>query len=67
MDEGRVLHTIGRYLEAGDAFKEVRDRAEQAIRQYRDAEALRTLVDKAAEDLGKAREACRIEKQPVCP
>jgi len=67
MDEGRVLHTIGRYLEAGESFKEVRSRAEQALGQYRDAEALRTWVDKAVEELEKARQACRIEKQPVCP
>lgn len=67
MDEGSVLHRIGQYFDAGEAFKEVRSRAEEAFGQYRDAEALRTLAIKAVEELAKARQACELEKQPVCP
>jgi serine/threonine protein kinase len=67
MDQGRVLHGIGRYVEAGEAFKEVRSSAEEAFGQYRDAEVLRTLAATAVEELEKARQACEWEKQPVCP
>jgi serine/threonine protein kinase len=68
LERGRILHTIGQYMDAGDVFKEVRRRAlSLAEDNYRNSSVLRSRATKAEEDLERARQACRFEDQPNCP
>ncbi len=67
MEEGRVLHNIGRYWQAADIFKEVQRTATEGRPLYRNGSVLRALADRAQEELEKARRACQLENHPDCP
>ncbi len=67
IEQGELLHEMGRYQDAVDAYRDVELRAGEAIASYRDAEAFETLLEKARTGIENARKACKILGLPNCP
>ncbi|HSG82262.1 MAG TPA: protein kinase [Gemmatimonadota bacterium] len=67
MEQGRVLHDLGRYVEAVEIYREVMTRAGDAVAKFRNASAFRALQQEAEEAIRAAKSACRYEAQPNCP
>jgi hypothetical protein len=67
LQQGQVLHEMGRYVEAVDAFNEAELRAEGEVGRYRDAATLRSIAATARDRIEKARTACKLERQRDCP
>jgi hypothetical protein len=65
--EGEKLHEFGRYVEATHSFRDAYDKAGAGLVTYHDAGVLRTIVAQADEGIRKARLACGMEQQTVCP
>ena len=67
MQQGRVFYEMGLYVDAVAAFREVESRANDAVRDYRGAGALRTVAADAKKAIEDSRQACVLEGQPDCP
>jgi hypothetical protein len=67
MAQGRVLHDLGRYVEAVELYSEVMTRAGDAVTLFRNASAFRALQQEAEQAIRDAKAACRYEAQPNCP
>ena len=67
IEEGRVLHQIGRYFGAAAEYQYVIDRVASASVRFRGVGALETLRAKADSGLVSVRTECRTRDQPRCP
>ncbi len=67
MQQGQVFYDMGRYVDAGEAFREVEIRATEGIGLYRNDNVLRTFAANAKKAIEDARLACKLENQPSCP
>ncbi len=65
--EGNKLHEFGRYVEATHSYRDAYEKAGAGLGTYRDDRVLQTIVAQADEGIRKARLACRMEQQTVCP
>jgi uncharacterized protein with PhoU and TrkA domain len=67
LDEGGQLHEIGRYVEAAQSYRDAYEIANVGLGAYRDDGVLQTIIAQADEGIRKARLACALERQTVCP
>jgi hypothetical protein len=67
LEEGRVLHQIGRYFDAADQYRYVLERVAGASVQYRSSSVLDMLRARADSAMQAARLDCRSEGQEKCP
>jgi hypothetical protein len=67
MDEGRVLHEVGAWWDAAEAFKEVQRVALERAPTYRNGGELQALAERAKRDLESTQRACTIEGHSDCP
>lgn len=66
LEQGRLLHEIGRHPEAVGAFRRVIDGAEQASSTYRSTASLRALLQQADSALQAVERECRRQELTDC-
>ena len=68
MEQGKVLHEMGRYDLAVEAYRDVMTGVSEASPDsYRNGDVLRTLWSEADSAFDAAKLACEVEKQSSCP
>jgi hypothetical protein len=67
MEQGRVLHEVGRWWDAAELFKEVQRVALERAPTYRNGGVLQALAEKAKNDLQSTQQACKLIGDPDCP
>ncbi|MDP2577744.1 MAG: serine/threonine-protein kinase [Candidatus Palauibacterales bacterium] len=66
--QGKVLHDMGMYLDAADAYKSVMRRVTEASPEnFSNGGVLMALWVRADSAIAAARTACELENQPSCP